>query len=203
MLFNSVAPIIAAIWLAINKEWWPILYAMGFFVCASLLIGLLLKPADLIFGLPAIHFELSGRKIAAFAFNLFHNAFCFVFNSIWCFAVLLFFTLDAKPKSLIPLLMLSFWVATEPWLYLTMKKVKENEESISLTILSIISQIAYVVMTILLVVYPKTYIIGYCAFFLIMILGFFLLEIVVVNELKNKRSFSDYESGPQDFNTDL
>jgi hypothetical protein len=125
MILNLFGGIISGIWLAILGEWGKIFRGIFFVVAASsIAIPIALIPS-LIFTAPMAMAMNRGKKVLEILFASLSFLYKNALITIWCIWVMWFFVRSANESSLIPLLIWSYGVATDPWMWLAQKDHNE------------------------------------------------------------------------------
>jgi len=113
VVLNIFGGIVSGTWLAILGEWELVGYGILALLIAGKGLGLVMAPG-LIFAGPAVAMLGNGNKIGGYFFGLLSTIYSVGVLTGWCILVLIYFTSHAGPKSLIPVLIWSYGIATGP-----------------------------------------------------------------------------------------
>ena len=185
LIFNLFGGIIAIIWLLVLGEWQVIVFG---FITASLspyIIGLLLLPRLL------FHLYLernNNKKNPGFWFSLLGNFYLMLAVILWSLGVLYLNLELATSSTFVPVIILSYSIATGPWMESTRRKRMNNKYEVFL-LFSL--ELAYLVMLIQLFLEfsLKAAVISFLAIFLVLSVSFTaLIYSTAGKNLKSHRS---------------
>jgi hypothetical protein len=147
MILNLLGGIISGIWLATLGEWGEIIRGIIFIIVSSFAISFALMPG-LLFSAPAAMAMEKGRKFLGIFFGSLSVLYTVSIITVWCLWIMWLFVSSATESSLIPLLIWSYGVALDPWMWLAQKDQQGggNEFSIFTTFFAQISYILAMIM---------------------------------------------------------
>lgn len=178
LILNMFGGIVSGVWLAILGKWGAIGSGIAVMLVGSLLLGIVLMPG-LIFAAPMAYFAERNFKIGAYFFGLLSSLYTVAVVTIWCVAILYYFTKMADSNSTIPILIWSFGVALGPWEWMAQKEIQQGEGFASV-VATFFAQIGYLVMIIMVYFFRVTIMEVIIAFGGIMIVGLILLFITAM-----------------------
>ncbi len=147
VVLNLLGGIAAGIWLAILGEWGAIGYGILASFVAVYALSIALLP-QAIFAMPAAYLGMKGRRVLMYLCALPANIYGTLVITIWCVAVLYFFTAQVDSTSLIPLLIWSYSVAMTPLVTMAKPDLYAGDDALPSASLPVtfLSEIGYIVM---------------------------------------------------------
>ncbi len=147
-VMNILGGVVSGIWLAILGQWNAVGIGIACFLASGVAIRFALMPSLLLAG-PAVYCAEKGNRTGAVFFAFLNSVYSMGLVTLWCVGVLYFFFRMADNRSVIPILLWSYGVATEPWAWLAMKDQQAggNEYSLFSTFLA---QVAYLLAIIMI-----------------------------------------------------
>lgn len=162
--------IVSGIWLAILGEWGTIGRGLLFFIISTFAISIILMPSMLL-SAPAAYCAEKGKTFGMLCFGTLSNLYIVLVITAWCCGILFLFVRDAESSRLIPKLIWSYGVATGPWAYMASKE--QGGAGLSSTLSTLLAEVAYVVIVILIIFSSVTFIQA-----LMIFAGFMLVSLV-------------------------
>lgn len=149
-IMNIFGGIVSGIWLAILGDWKLIGYGILALIVSN--IGLSLVMAlGLIFVGPAANMIEKGNKIGVFFLGLLSTIYNVGVLTAWCILVLIFYTNHTDAASIIPVLIWSYGIATNPIVWLAKKDLESGNEHAMITTFFIAVAYILTILAILLV----------------------------------------------------
>ncbi|MDR2019489.1 MAG: hypothetical protein LBQ14_01840 [Treponema sp.] len=137
LILNLVGGITGGIWLLISGEWPLVIISLILVLVSEKIIGILSLPAMFLLG-AGINTEKQNGFFVALLGTLYITA----LRIVWCLVILNRFTaMQDRSTSIIPVLLLSYSVATAPWQDMAIKDINNPHSILS----SFFTQIAFVV----------------------------------------------------------
>jgi hypothetical protein len=185
MLLNAFGGLVSGIWLAILGEWWALGYGLlGLF--SPFFLAIILMPGFIFLAPAGILFEKQ-RPLLAFPLLLFGNAYTYAIITVWCILVFYVFMHRADANTFWPLLIWSFGVALGPWTYMAQKEEQGgNGEASAMTV--VFAQVAYVIMSLVLIFGRPALFDLAMAFGAVMFLGLIIQVVVALALWREQRS---------------
>jgi hypothetical protein len=153
-LLNMLGGVVSGIWLGILGEWSTIGLGILFFLGSTLLLGIVLLPSILL-AAPAAYCAEKGKTLAMLCFGALSNLYTIAVITVWCCGVLYMFVKDANSSSLVPKLIWSYGVAIGPWSYMASKE-PEGGENLGSVLSTFLAELAYVVVSFIVILFPVT-----------------------------------------------
>ena len=168
-LLNMLGGIVSGVWLVILGRWGIIGYGLLALIVSSFCLGVVMMPA-LLFAAPAALLYEKGSKVAFYFFGFLATLYTMAVLTVWCMAVLFFFTRQADVSTIIPILLWSYVVATVPIAWMAQKEL-QGGGSIHSTISSMFAQVAYILVVLAMLLLKVSFLYGMILFLAVMMLG--------------------------------
>ncbi len=126
-LINIFGGIVSGIWLAVLGEWGLIGFGILALMVSGMGLGLAMAPG-LVFAAPAAALLEKGKNIPGYFFGFLSTLYIFAVLVGWCILVLIYYTKQANPDSIIPILIWSYGIATGPIAWLAQKDMQSGSE---------------------------------------------------------------------------
>ena len=172
MILNMLGGIVSGIWLAILGEWGAIGYGIAALVISGLALSLVLMPG-LLLAAPAAYFGEKNMKAGVYFFGFLSSLYTVGVITVWCVAVLFFFTKKADSSSIIPMLIWSYGVATGPWAWMAQKE-QQGGDGFASIVATFFSQVGYIVMIVMVLFFRVTLMDVFIAFGVVMLVSLVL-----------------------------
>lgn len=121
VILNTAGGIVAIIWLIVLGKWSALFYGLALTVGSTFFIGIAMMP-NLILAAPALWAAGKGKSTLAIALGLIPVSYTYILMTAWAMFSFLTFMKKADDASYIPLLLLSYMVASGPWSYMASKE---------------------------------------------------------------------------------
>lgn len=121
-VMNALSGIVGVVWLLILWDWKPLLLAGSLLTLSTLGANILLAPGMLIsLGTGALVGAAGGTRAGAFIGSALSNAWVVLVETAWCAWILWAFRPFATEANLVPLLLVTYNVATGVWTYMAQR----------------------------------------------------------------------------------
>lgn len=141
LFLRNTCELVAGVWLAILGEWSIIGLGVIFWFFSNKALGYALIPS-LAFSIPASRCLLRGNATAFLYLGAMSSVYVHGLTAIWCCCIVFGFMKIGAPNSLVPILIWSFGVACEPWVYIARQEFESSQSDESLLMKSFVSMIA-------------------------------------------------------------
>lgn len=179
MILNMLGGIVSGIWLAILGEWGAIGYGIAALAISWLALSLALIPG-LLLAAPATYFGEKNIKVGVYFIGFLSSLYTAGVITVWCVAVLFFFTMKADSSSIIPMLIWSYCVATGPLAWMAQKE-QQGGDGFASIVATFFSQVGYIVMIVMVLFFRVTLMDVFIAFGAVMLVSLILLKTVTLN----------------------
>jgi hypothetical protein len=193
MFLNMLGGLVSGIWLAILREWGAIGTGVILFFVSTGMIGILLMPS-MIFMAPATLCAKKGETLGLIFFGALGNIYTIVVLTAWCCGILFLFMKDATATSLIPRLIWSYGVATGPWAYIASRENRSGGGDAA-AIGTFFAELAYLVIILLVIFTPLTFLGAIQVFGGFMAVGFLIQMTFALIYFKEVTLFAE-QAGP-------
>lgn len=186
MVLNMLGGVVSGIWLGILGQWGTIIGGILFFFISTWLLSIALMPS-LLLAAPAAYCAEKGKIFGFVFFGALSNLYTFALITIWCCGLLFLYVRGATASSLIPRLIWSYGVATGPWAYMASKERGSEGEGFASSVSTFLAEFAFLVIMLLVIFTPITFIGAIKVFAGFMLVGFMVqmsLSILLMNEQK-------------------
>jgi len=147
-VLNGAGWIVSAVWLAVLGEWRAIgVGVVGFFV-SGWLLSAVIGPGLLLFGDPAGRCARKGNRAGFVLFGILTVLYEVAYMTAWCMTVLYVFGQMAHGKSLFPMMIWSYAVATGPFAFFA-RQDKEAGANPTSELAALTSEVAYIVLVLI------------------------------------------------------
>ncbi len=164
-LANTFSGTVSCIWLAVLGEWEAIGYGIAALLIAVIGLGIAMAPGWLL-AAPAVALHDKGNKFGFYAFAFLGALYTLALLTVWCIAVLFFFTNQANAESMIPILIWSYSVATGPIGSMAQKEMQGFS-----MFSAFFTQVAYILVIIALLLFRVSYLDVAALFGVVMFIG--------------------------------
>ena len=178
MILNMLGGIVSGIWLAILGEWGAIGYGLAALVASNFALTIVLIPGLLLVA-QAAYFDEKNIKVGVYFFGFLSSLYTVAVITVWCVAVLYFFTHKADSNSIFPMIIWSYGVATGPWAWMAQKE-QQSGDGLASIVTTFFSQVGYIVMIVMVLFFRVSLIDVIIAFGAIMLLGLVLQFITTI-----------------------
>ena len=173
ILCEVVGSVVSVVWLASLGEWAAIGYWFAAAFGAHILVHFVMAPSVLL-ALPIRYFERRNISIGVHFMGFLSTVYLIGIMAIWCVVVFVLFAIKADSLPIIPVLVLSFGVATGPWALTVIKAGGEAGDDVYQAAAAVfITQVGYLVMLAMVLLFQKTYLEAFVTFGIIMLLNLF------------------------------
>ncbi len=145
MLMNMFGGVVSGIWLAILHEWRPLLIGFFSIFFATFIISLALLPTYLLL-LPATKLFERGYLVLGSILALPVSVYTTFIMVAWCHGVFNTFLDMSSPRTVVPMLLWSYSVATAPWSYMAQRESEGSDGFQSASLYVFFISIAYLLM---------------------------------------------------------
>ena len=186
MVLNMLGGVVSGIWLGILGQWGTIIGGVLFFFISTWLLSFALMPS-LLLAAPAAYCAEKGKILGFVFFGALSNLYTFALITIWCCGLLFLYVKGATTSSLIPRLIWSYGVATGPWAYMASKEQGPEGEGFASSVSTFLAELAFLVIMLLVIFTPITFIGAIKVFAGFMLVGFVVqmsLSVLLMNEQK-------------------
>jgi len=176
-LLNALGGTIAAVWLAILGEWEIILKGLAAYAAALFGLRLALAPGWRL-GTAAARLYGKGNKLGFYLFFFLNGLYAAAILTVWCMGVLQFFAREADTSSIIPVLVWSYSVATDPIRRIAREDVQGGSGH-GLEFLAFFAQVAYVLVMLAALFFSVSIVDATILFGAVMTIGVVFIVVVV------------------------
>ena len=156
MILNMVFGIGSGIWLAVLRDWNPILLGVAFFVVSTTVLGLVFIPASLL-AAPGLYFAEKGKTVQSVCPYALSSLYSYAVITAWSCGVLFVLVKGATAHALFPRLVWSYGVAIQPLAYMALKDYRtRRKESFSSQFATFFAHVAYLIIMLLVIFSPIT-----------------------------------------------
>jgi len=155
MILNMGGGIVAGIWLAVLRDWHPILLGIVCFFVSTVVLDWVFIPSPLL-AVPAAYFFKQGKTVGFVCFSSLASLYSYAVITVWCCGILFVFVKDATAHALLPRLVWSYGVAREPFAYMALKETWAGAEGTASQLATFFAQLAYFIIMLLVIFSPIT-----------------------------------------------
>lgn len=135
LVLNLAGGIVAAIWLMLLGDWWPLLVGVGAIIGGASACALALSPSLLIGIFAASLFERGGiYRVVAYPLILATSLWIYVVMCVWTLLWFFYFAHITASGSIIPMMLWAYTVATAPWSYMAQRDAQGGEHTASMAV---------------------------------------------------------------------
>lgn len=184
-LINMLGGIVAGIWLAILGEWGIIGYGIAALFVSGIGLGIAMMPG-LLFAAPAAVLHKKGNKIGFYILGFLSALYTIAVLTVWCIAVLFFFSKQANVDSVIPTLIWSYGVATGPIVWMAQKEMQGGNEYSMIS--TFFAQVAYLLVIIVILLFRVSLLDVTILFGAIMFIGL-IIQFRIASQIESEEAY--------------
>jgi len=150
MILNIGGGIVSGVWLAVVRDWPAIFLGILCFLVSTVAISWVFIPSTLL-AVPAACFFKHGKTVGFVCFSSLASLYSYAVITVWCCGILFVFLKDATELALVPRLVWSYGVATEPFAYMALKETWAGAEGTASQLATFFAQLAYFIIMLLVI----------------------------------------------------
>lgn len=184
-LINMLGGIVSGIWLAILGEWGIIGYGIAALFVSGIGLGLAMVPG-LLLAAPAAALLEKGNKFGFYFFGFLSALYTIAVLTVWCIAVLFFFTKQANADSIIPILIWSYGVATGPIAWMAQNEMQGGNEYSMIS--TFFAQAAYILVIIAILFFRVSLLDVTVLFGVVMFIGL-IIQFRIASQIERESAY--------------
>ena len=184
-LINIFGAIVSDIWLAILGEWGIIGYGIAALFVSGIGLGIAMMPG-LLLAAPAAALQEKGKMFGFYMFGFLSALYTIAILTVWCIAILLFFTKQANADSIIPILIWSYGVATAPIAWMAQKEMQGGNEFSMIS--TFFAQVAYILVIIAILLFRVSLLDVTILFGVVMFFGL-LIQFRIASQIERESEY--------------